>query len=359
MAVTILTGYTGERHITPYMDATVNRSIFGDTSCILSTGSQMVATMPTINQFVIADGAFSIQGHVGITTGETLSVDTCATGNNRIDLVVARYTHDATTLVDSMSIVVVKGEETNSQYPTTPTTNTGNIASGASPVDMVLYKISLSGSTVTFAQVAPTMAPLLIDGSTDDDLVVVKGDESNVGFRATRTDTNKSGFFGIGSGGTNLGIWSNALNKYLIYENGSYVGIPHTDIRLAGHSSGIGTVKNAYLATNKTCASGTWYGLCNIQLEAGVWLLEAGARWNANSSGSRSANVSSTSGDNGQNVSLMAAGQNVTSARWSMILMPTATTRYYLNVNQASGTNLVCPASSNNTGNFLRAVRIL
>ena len=154
MSVSIITGYTGERHITPYMDAAVNRSIFGEDGCILATGNQMSASMPTINSFVIADGAFSIQGHIGVTNGETLAVDTCATGSNRIDLVVARFTHNATTLIDGLEIVLVKGTETTSAYPTTPTINTGVIANGATTVDLALYKITLSGSTVTFSRQA-------------------------------------------------------------------------------------------------------------------------------------------------------------------------------------------------------------
>lgn len=163
MSVQIVTGYTGERHITPYMDAAVNRSIFGEDGCILATGNQMSASMPTINSFVIADGAFSIQGHIGVTNGETLAVDTCATGSNRIDLVVARFTHNATTLVDAMEIVLVKGTETTSAYPTTPTINTGVIASGATTVDMALYQINLSGSTVTFSRVAELSSSGLSD----------------------------------------------------------------------------------------------------------------------------------------------------------------------------------------------------
>ena len=163
MSVSIITGYTGERHITPYMDAAVNRSIFGEDGCILATGNQMSASMPTINSFVIADGAFSIQGHIGVTNGETLAVDTCATGSNRIDLVVARFTHNATTLIDGLEIVLVKGTETTSAYPTTPTINTGVIANGATTVDLALYKINLSGSTVTFSRVAELSSASLGD----------------------------------------------------------------------------------------------------------------------------------------------------------------------------------------------------
>ena len=162
MSVQIVTGYTGERHITPYMDATVNRGIFGEDGCILSSGSQMSASMPDINTFVIADGAFSIQGHIGITNGETLTVDTCASGSRRIDLVVARFEHDSNTNIDTLSIVLLKGTETTSQYPTTPTYRTGTIADGAN-VDLPLYKITLDGSTVTFAKTVDTASASLDD----------------------------------------------------------------------------------------------------------------------------------------------------------------------------------------------------
>lgn len=162
MSVQIVTGYTGERHITPYMDATVNRGIFGEDGCILSSGGQMSASMPDINTFVIADGAFSIQGHIGITNGETLMVDTCASGSRRIDLVVARFEHDSSTNIDTLSIVLLKGTETTSQYPTTPTYRTGTIADGAN-VDLPLYQINLEGSTVAFAKTVDTASASLDD----------------------------------------------------------------------------------------------------------------------------------------------------------------------------------------------------
>ena len=158
MSVQIVTGYTGERHITPYMDAEINRGLLASAdlasregSCILPTGGRMEASMPDINTFVIADGAFAIQGHIGITNGEQLTIDTCASGMNRIDLVVARFEHNNNTNIDSMSIVVLKGTETSSSNPTTPIHREGVIAEGAD-ADLVLYQLTLSGSTVAFAR---------------------------------------------------------------------------------------------------------------------------------------------------------------------------------------------------------------
>lgn len=361
MSVQIVTGYTGERHITPYMDATVNRGIFGEDGCILSSGSQMSASMPTINSFVIADGAFSIQGHIGVTNGETLAVDTCATDSNRIDLVVARFTHNTTTLIDGLEIVLVKGTETTSAYPTTPTINTGVIANGATTVDMVLYQINLSGSDVTFKRMCRISAANIWSYGGAKEMISLNGESSvDTGYNATREDTGVGAFFGVGANGTYHGVWSRKNNHWMISEDDNGVcRLGASDIRFAGHSSGIGSRVNGYLSSNKTCASGTWYGLCNVQLTAGVWIILAGARWNASASGIRQANISTTSGDTTQNISMAPASGTYTSTRFSAIVSPSATTRYYLNVYQNSGGNLVCPSGGTGYGNFLTAIRIL
>lgn len=214
MSVSIVTGYTGTRHITPNLDAAVNRGIFGTEDCILATGNRLAASMPSINSFVMQDGAVSIQGHVAVSTGETLAVDTCATGSNRIDYVVARFTHNTTTLIDNVEIVLIKGTETTSSNPTTPTYNTGTIASGATIVDMPLYRIDLSGSTVTFTQLA-VVRGILTD--YEDGAVALKQESTGeVGFRAKRTDTDVSVALEVGEGGQNHGVWSDKFNQWLI-----------------------------------------------------------------------------------------------------------------------------------------------
>lgn len=156
MGATIITGYTGTRHITPAMDAAVYRSIFGADSYILSDGNQLSASMPDINSFTIMDGLVSMQGHQVQITQETLSVDTCANGYSRIDLVCLRYSHDSVSLIDSTELTVIKGTEVQSpNTPTPPAYNSGIIDQGATVVDMPLYRIDLNGSTATFSKLAP------------------------------------------------------------------------------------------------------------------------------------------------------------------------------------------------------------
>ena len=151
----IITGYTGTRHITPAMDAAVWRSIFGEDHYIVNVGNKCAGSMPSINDFVIADGVVSMQGHMGYGTQTTLTIDTCVTGYKRIDLVCCRYTHDNNSLIDAMEYVVIKGTEVQSpNVPPVPAYNTGIIDQGATIVDFPMYQVNLDGSTVSFTKKA-------------------------------------------------------------------------------------------------------------------------------------------------------------------------------------------------------------
>lgn len=158
MGAKIITGYTGERHITPLDDAAIFRSIFGQGSYITNEGNLCKATMPSINEFTVADGQISLQGVQARITQETLPIDTCASGKARIDLIVARYTHDNTSKIDNIELMVLKGTEVDSSNtPVPPEYEEGSIDDGATTVDMPLYQIDMEGSTVTFRQLAPTI----------------------------------------------------------------------------------------------------------------------------------------------------------------------------------------------------------
>ena len=153
MSANIITGYTGTRHITPAMDASVYRAAFGADEYVLSEGNKLGGSMPTINDFTILDGLVSMQGHMIQILQETLSIDTCANGYQRIDLICLRYTHDNVSLIDGAELVVIKGGEVQTgNTPVVPSHNTGVIDEGASVVDMPLYRIDLAGSTVTFTR---------------------------------------------------------------------------------------------------------------------------------------------------------------------------------------------------------------
>lgn len=184
MGANIITGYTGTRHITPAMDASVYRAAFGADEYVLSEGNKLAGSMPTINDFTILDGLVSMQGHMIQVTQETLSIDTCANGYERIDLICLRFTHDNVSLIDACELVVIKGTEVQSgNTPVEPAHNTGVIDEGASIVDMPLYRIDLAGATVTFSRLfvrsysTEEARPLQINLGTISSLPVTVSDD--------------------------------------------------------------------------------------------------------------------------------------------------------------------------------------
>lgn len=184
MGANIITGYTGTRHITPAMDASVYRAAFGADEYVLSEGNRLAGSMPTINDFTVLDGLVSMQGHMIQVTQETLSIDTCANGYERIDLICLRFTHDNVSLIDACELVVIKGTEVQSgNTPVEPTHNTGVIDEGASIVDMPLYRIDLAGSTVQFSRLfvrsysTEEARPLQINLGTISSLPVTVSDD--------------------------------------------------------------------------------------------------------------------------------------------------------------------------------------
>lgn len=152
----IITGYTGTPHITSAQDRDANQGSYGTGSYILGVGNKLSATVVNSNTIRINSGILSHQGCLGsIALGSTedLTIANGAQGMKRRDLIVCRYTRDSSTGVESLELVVIQGTAT-SGTPSDPSYNTGNIQSGASPVDFPLYRVSLSGTTASTTRMA-------------------------------------------------------------------------------------------------------------------------------------------------------------------------------------------------------------
>lgn len=129
-------------------------------------------------------------------------------------------------------------------------------------------------------------------------------------------------------------------------------------LRINNHSSNIGTVKVAN-ASAKTVNNNTNTNLTSISLEAGTWVITAGVRFPANATGYRRMNISTTSAAGAADVQLPAVNGASTQLVYTLVVSPTATTTYYLNCYQNSGSDLSLIAGGGENGiNFIRAVRI-
>lgn len=158
----IVTGYIGEPHITAAQDRARNQGAFGTGNYILGVGSKMAATAASANEIRIADGALSMQGCVAVIASGTYDSVTIANGTqgqNRRDLIVARYTRNASTGVEDVSLAVIQGTPT-SGTPSVPAYTSGDIQAGDTLVEMPLYRVNLSGVSVTVASVATTLSTL-------------------------------------------------------------------------------------------------------------------------------------------------------------------------------------------------------
>lgn len=146
----IITGYRAEPHITAQQDRDINSAIFTTGTYILNIGSKMAATIVSANEVTIADGLVIAQGcaaEIARGTSESMSIDNGDQGMLRKDLIVLRYTKEASTGVEDMELAVIKGTPAASN-PATPSYTSGSIADGDTVAEFPLYTVNLNGITL-------------------------------------------------------------------------------------------------------------------------------------------------------------------------------------------------------------------
>lgn len=149
MGMKIVTGTTGEPHITSDDDGALNMCIFGNLNYVLSVGEKFAYNLNSATEIRIKSGNLIMNGrHARIQYGdyEDVSIDSGTQGVNRKDLIVARYTRENG--IESIKLAVLKGAETTGT-PVAPAYTVGNIYTSASVAEMPLYEITLSGVNIT------------------------------------------------------------------------------------------------------------------------------------------------------------------------------------------------------------------
>ena len=144
----IITGRTGELHVTSDDDRHLHAGTFGEGKYILSTGSKLNASNPSSNVIRLAKGDVIFQGcHARIEDYEDVELSPGTEGYSRIDVICCQY--KKTGGVESTELVVYTGTPALSN-PTVPrpTYESNNILDGAEMADMPLYKIVISGVNV-------------------------------------------------------------------------------------------------------------------------------------------------------------------------------------------------------------------
>lgn len=147
----IITGYVGSPHVTAEQDRDINIGIFGAESYVLRTGSQLKAEVSSNNEIKIRDGVIMHQGcaaSIKKNTYDSLTIVNGSQGMKRIDLVVARYSRNQSTKVESLTLKVIQGTPVTGT-PSAPGYTTGDIQAGDLVADMPLYQVTINGLNIT------------------------------------------------------------------------------------------------------------------------------------------------------------------------------------------------------------------
>lgn len=147
----LVTGYTGQAHVTAADDGALNAALVGSGQYVMPTGNQLQASVITNNSVKVLDGDALMQGrHIRIEPGTSvdLTIENGATGYYRNDLIVIRYAKEASTGVETANLTVIKGTP-GTEQAADPSYTSGDILNdGAIANDMPLYRVVLEGLNI-------------------------------------------------------------------------------------------------------------------------------------------------------------------------------------------------------------------
>nr|DAT79265.1 MAG TPA: hypothetical protein [Caudoviricetes sp.] len=258
----IITGYVGSPHVTAEQDRDINIGIFGAESYVLRTGSQLKAEVSSNNEIKIRDGVIMHQGcaaSIKKNTYDSLTIVNGSQGMKRIDLVVARYSRNQSTKVESLTLKVIQGTPVTGT-PSAPGYTTGDIQAGDLVADMPLYQVVINGLNITAVkQVFNTVDTVAeLNGKLEK-----KVDATTLGFGISETFTGQylnskpiyqkmisagalpnNTMKSISTGITGADyVWVDMENSFAFNSGASYP-IPYVDPRAVANSIGVRITSN-------------------------------------------------------------------------------------------------------------------
>ncbi|PLS27526.1 hypothetical protein [Bifidobacterium parmae] len=153
MGAVLVTGSWGgdQPHVTSQQDALLHMGAFGTGNCLLKTRGYLdKPTAKDANNITIPEWDLLLQGrHIFIDAPTDVNIQSGSQGQQRRDLIVARYSMDKTTGVETVTLTALKGTPVSTGTPADPTYETGIIADGAIVADLPLCRVNLDGITIT------------------------------------------------------------------------------------------------------------------------------------------------------------------------------------------------------------------
>ena len=161
-ALTVNTAVEAAGHIYAEDDAAIFQSMFGGDG-VLNIGNCLKSTVISNNKVRISDGVLSVGGHIGRLSHadyQDMTIENGATGYNRNDIIYARFLTSGN--VDSFILAVKKGTATTGTA-TDPALVQGNLYEGAVERDYPLYRVKLSGLSISSVDQLFTVIPTIPD----------------------------------------------------------------------------------------------------------------------------------------------------------------------------------------------------
>lgn len=148
----LITGYHGEPHVTAENDRGINAGIAGSGRFVLPVGQQFRAEYIGNNTVRLYDGKLMDNGAAaGIPAGKyiDLLIPEAGQGMKRNDIIVFQYSQDSSTLIESGDFVVVQGVESTGTAVDPELTQEDLLTDEASFDQMALWRVPVSGATIS------------------------------------------------------------------------------------------------------------------------------------------------------------------------------------------------------------------
>lgn len=207
----IVTGYKGAAHVTAADNGSLYAAIFGNGQKVLNRGNKFAASVISNNSIRVLDGDIMMQGrHIRLNenTYVDLSIENGAQDVSRNDLIVARYSKDASTGVEDCNLVVIKGTAAASN-PSDPAYTSGDIIDDHDALnDMPLYRVPIVGLNVQ------NLVPLF--ETIDDTLLSIGAKQTATKDLTASTDVVDGDYFPFydtSASANKKTLWSNIVAK--------------------------------------------------------------------------------------------------------------------------------------------------